>query len=645
MEKNSQENIPVAATNGPLPTVLIVEDDVSLNRLISITLEREGFKTNQAMNGADALLAARTLPGAIILLDYRLPDMNAHQIMTTLREEKIETPVIITTGNGDEKIAVEMMKLGALDYIVKEPNFFDKLPRIIRHALDAIAKEKELARSEMARRNSEAKYRELYQGMLDGFVVVDMAGKIIESNQAFCNMLGYSAEEIRGLSYINLTPEKWHAFEKYIVENQILQRGYSNVYEKEYRRKDGTVFPIELRTVLLKDNAGNPSGMWGIIRDITERKQAEEKQKKLEEQIRQSQKLEAIGQLSSGVAHDFNNLLGGIMGHAELLKMHLSEGSDLLRHTGSIISSCVKAADLTKQLLTFARKAPVELQKIDMNTFIKQVVGLMERTIDRRIEIAVNALLNIAINARDAMPEGGRLSITSETVDLDEDALANEHFKVVKGPYIRIIVEDTGTGMSKAIKDRIFEPFFTTKEVGKGTGLGLASVYGCVKQHNGYITVDSHLGIGTQFNFFFPAIKSAGPIASVKEEEALIPGKGALLVVDDEPVYHEVLNQLFSGLGYTVHCCANGPDAVAFYREHSATIDVVILDMNMPKMNGLHCFWRLKEINANVKVIVATGYGENKDRATMQNEGVRAFVQKPYRAAELAKKIAELMGA
>ena len=656
------KSTPNSATNEPLPTVLIVEDDVSLNRLISITLEREGFKTNQAMNGADALLAARTLPGAIILLDYRLPDMNAHQIMTTLREEKIETPVIITTGNGDEKIAVEMMKLGALDYIVKEPNFFDKLPRIIRHALDAIAKEKELARSEMARRNSEAKYRELYQGMLDGFVVVDMAGKIIESNQAFCNMLGYSAEEIRGLSYINLTPEKWHAFEKYIVENQILQRGYSNVYEKEYRRKDGTVFPIELRTVLLKDNAGNPSGMWGIIRDITERKQAEEKQKKLEEQIRQSQKLEAIGQLSSGVAHDFNNLLGGIMGHAELLKMHLSEGSDLLRHTGSIISSCVKAADLTKQLLTFARKAPVELQKIDMNTFIKQVVGLMERTIDRRIEIAVNVqkepafisgdlnqlentLLNIAINARDAMPEGGRLSITSETVDLDEDALANEHFKVVKGPYIRIIVEDTGTGMSKAIKDRIFEPFFTTKEVGKGTGLGLASVYGCVKQHNGYITVDSHLGIGTQFNFFFPAIKSAGPIASVKEEEALIPGKGALLVVDDEPVYHEVLNQLFSGLGYTVHCCANGPDAVAFYREHSATIDVVILDMNMPKMNGLHCFWRLKEINANVKVIVATGYGENKDRATMQNEGVRAFVQKPYRAAELAKKIAELMGA
>jgi CheY-like chemotaxis protein len=296
-----------------------------------------------------------------------------------------------------------------------------------------------------------------------------------------------------------------------------------------------------------------------------------------------------------------------------------------------------------------------------MNTFIKQVVGLMERTIDRRIEIAVNVqkepafisgdlnqlentLLNIAINARDAMPEGGRLSITSETVDLDEDALANEHFKVVKGPYIRIIVEDTGTGMSKVTKDRIFEPFFTTKEVGKGTGLGLASVYGCVKQHNGYITVDSHLGIGTQFNIYLPEIKSTNKIDGKKEDATLVSGKGALLVVDDEPVFSEVLKEIFGGIGYTVHCCANGAEAVAFYNERNSEIQVVILDMNMPKMNGLHCFRRLKEINANVKVIVSTGYGDNKDRATMQNEGVRTFVQKPYRAAELAKKIAELIG-
>ncbi|MGB7568472.1 MAG: response regulator, partial [Chitinivibrionales bacterium] len=442
------------------------------------------------------------------------------------------------------------------------------------------------------------------------------------------------------------------------VVEALKKHGRIDNFETQFMTKNGNIVDGLMSAAIIEIDG--ITHILNISRDVTERKKAEKKQKQLEEQLRQSQKLEAIGQLSSGVAHDFNNLLGGIMGHAELLKLHLSEGSDLLRHAAGIISSCVKAADLTKQLLTFARKAPVEFKKIDVNSFIKEAAGIMERTIDRRVEIAVtiqkeplfisgdrnqleNALLNIAINARDAMPEGGKLSIISETMDLDKNALANGHFEVVEGTYIRIIVEDTGTGMSKAIKDRIFEPFFTTKDVGKGTGLGLASVYGCVKQHNGYITVDSHLGIGTQFNIYLPVIKSTGPVDGVKEESALNPGKGGLLVVDDEAVYGDILREIFGELGYTVHCCMNGAEAVAFYRERFSAIQVVILDMNMPKMNGLDCFRRLKEINANVKVIVSTGYGENKDRATMQSEGVRAFVQKPYRTAELANKIKELM--
>jgi two-component system, cell cycle sensor histidine kinase and response regulator CckA len=787
MEKISQENIPDSTLNENAPTVLVVEDDVGLNRLTCKILEREGIKTHHALNGNDAISAARTLRDGIILLDYCLPDMNGQQMIIALREEKIGTPVIVMTGHGDERTAVEIMKLGARDYIIKEPDFITRVPRIIRRTFDAIAKEKELARSEVVLRESEekfrkvfftcpdlisinrladgmfisvnkgfeqlsgysekdvagktslelkmwknpddrkkvveslrangrienyetqyitkngnivdglmsaaiieidgishilnisrditerkqaedklqkseAKYRELYENMLDAFVMVDMAGRIIEFNQAYVNLVGYSAEEIRTLTYIDLIPEKWHAAEKKIVENQIIKRGYSDVYEKEYRRKDGTLVSIELRTILLRDASEDPIGMWGIIRDITERKRAGEKQKKLEEQLRQSQKLEAIGQLSSGVAHDFNNLLGGIMGHAELLKMHLSEGSDLLRHTASIISSCTKAADLTKQLLTFARKAPVELVKVDPNAIIKHIMGIMERTIDRRIEIIVNlqehppfisgdrnqlenALLNIAINARDAMPEGGRLTIISEAVDLNKTSLSDEHFEVKEGPYVKISIADTGFGMSKETQGRIFEPFFTTKEVGKGTGLGLASVYGCVKQHNGYITVESREGKGAQFNVYLPVIKSTRPMAGVTEESTLIPGKGTLLVVDDERAYHEILKEIFGGLGYTVHCCADGVEAVTFYREHNSAIHVVILDLNMPKMNGLDCFRRLKEINANVKVIVSSGYGENTDRAAMQTEGVSAFVQKPYRAADLAEKIKELMGA
>jgi CheY-like chemotaxis protein len=312
-------------------------------------------------------------------------------------------------------------------------------------------------------------------------------------------------------------------------------------------------------------------------------------------------------------------------------------------------------------LLSFARKAPVELQKIDLNAFLKQVVGLMDRTIDRRIEIVTdiqeqpafisgdrnqleNALLNIAINARDAMPGGGHLCISTETVDLKKNALPDEHGEVAEGEYARISIADTGTGMSKEIRERIFEPFFTTKEMGKGTGLGLASVYGCVKQHNGYIAVDSQVGKGTQFNLYFPIAGSSEPVSGQKSE-ILVHGKGTLLVVDDEPVFHEILTKIFTGLGYGVHCCAGGAEAVEYYREHASGIAVVILDMNMPKMSGLQCFRHLKEINPGARVIVASGYGDNSDREAMQKQGVRAFIQKPYKAVELSMKIAELIRA
>ena len=705
---NAKKNVPEETKE-----ILIVEDSPTQAEQLKYLLEQYGYTVLAASSGKQALALLDKHKPLLVVSDIVMPEMDGYELCRQIKSAKVrqDIPVILLTSLSDAEDVLNGLECGADNFITKPYNE----EYLLSHVEQIIASRKLLKNERVRvgieimfggkRRFVTADQQQMLSLLISTYEEAVRKNADLVKTQNMYKLLNERLEDMveeRTAALTNEVAERkqleaeatilarfpsenpnpvlridkngallfaneastclftgWGCKDKSVVPD-ILKKFCRSASEKNLREIHEVACSEWIYSLDIVPFAGsNYVNIYG--NDITERKQAEEKQKKLEEQLRQSQKLEAIGQLSSGVAHDFNNLLGGIMGHAELLKMHLSEGSDLLRHTTSIISSCVKAADLTKQLLTFARKAPVELQKIDMNTFIKQVVGLMERTIDRRIEIAVNVqkepafisgdlnqlentLLNIAINARDAMPEGGRLSITSETVDLDEDALANEHFKVVKGPYIRIIVEDTGTGMSKVTKDRIFEPFFTTKEVGKGTGLGLASVYGCVKQHNGYITVDSHLGIGTQFNIYLPEIKSTNKIDGKKEDATLVSGKGALLVVDDEPVYHEVLNQLFSGLGYTVHCCANGPDAVAFYREHSATIDVVILDMNMPKMNGLHCFWRLKEINANVKVIVATGYGENKDRATMQNEGVRAFVQKPYRAAELAKKIAELIG-
>jgi PAS domain S-box-containing protein len=497
---------------------------------------------------------------------------------------------------------------------------------------------------------------------IDGILVVDGNGMMISFNRRFVDMWGLSLDVVESKSderALQSVIEKLTDPEEFMGKVKHLYNARKETSRDDITLKDGRTF--DRYSAPMFGVGEKYYGRVWYFRDITDRKQAEEKQKKLENQLRQSQKLEAIGQLSSGVAHDFNNLLGGIMGHAELLKMSLNPESPLMRHPEVIISACEKAADLTRQLLSFARKAPVEFRKLDLNAFLKQVVGLMDRTIDRRIEIVTNipeqaafisgdrnqlenALLNIAINARDAMPEGGHLCISLKTVDLSKVVLPDEHAEIIEGPYARISIVDTGTGMSNEIKDRIFEPFFTTKEVGKGTGLGLASAYGCVKQHKGYIAVQSQVGRGTQFDLYFPIVVSGGPAAGQKSE-ILVRGKGTLLVVDDEPVFHEILTKIFTGLGYGVRCCAGGAEAVEYYREHASGIAVVVLDMNMPKMSGRQCFRLLKEINPEVRAIIASGYGDNSDRAALQEEGVRAIIQKPYKAVELSMKIAELVGA
>jgi two-component system, cell cycle sensor histidine kinase and response regulator CckA len=479
-------------------------------------------------------------------------------------------------------------------------------------------------------------------------------------NRAGEELLGYDRTVLLGKNNLDLFPAE-QAAHFMAKDREVLdgEAGMLDIPEEPILTAKKGQRLLHTRKVCIRGADGTTKYLLGISEDITERKQAEENQKKLEEQLRQSQKLEAVGQLSSGVAHDFNNLLGGIMGHAELVKRDLPPGSESLTHSASIITLCEKAADLTRQLLSFARKAPVEFRKIDLSSFIKQVAGLLEHTIDRSIQICVeikapsifilgdrnqleNAILNIAINARDAMPGGGHLSMVLETVTIEKQMIPEMSFEAVKGPYALLSIADTGTGMSKEIKDRIFEPFFTTKEVGKGTGLGLASVYGCVKQHNGHINVESLEDIGTRFDLYFP-ISTSDTSVSLKEEGLPLPGKGRLLLVDDEAVFHENFTKFFEPLGYTMHCCSDGIEAVEYFRKNYPTIDVVILDMNMPKMSGLLCFRSLKNINPHVKVIVSSGYGENEDRTAMRDEGVGVFMQKPYNTASLAKKIKELI--
>jgi PAS domain S-box-containing protein len=508
---------------------------------------------------------------------------------------------------------------------------------------------------------SEERFRILFEHAADIILQLEITPSGIPvirgANSATFRILGYKRDELIGQPVSFINEAVTDSSKQFKERRQIVLSSTGKVFEARHRCKDGTIREFECSVTEMK--IGSKTFGISVERDITERKLSEAKREELEAQLLQSQKLEAIGQLSGGVAHDFNNLLGVIMGYAELMKMNLDTAVDLERYVQQIISTCAKGAALTKQLLSFARKAPIEFINVDLNHIIKNVVEIIKRTMDRRIEIVLdlqeqpavvsgdwsqleNVFLNIAINARDAMPEGGRLSITVKTVESSQVVLPDGDSKTIEGPYVRISIADTGTGMSREIKEHIFEPFFTTKGVGKGTGLGLASVYGCIKQHFGHITLESQEGKGTEFTIYLPTIPSTGAIERLKEAATLLPGTGTLLVVDDETTYHEILTEIFQGLGYTVHCCADGAEAVAFYREHTSTTDIVILDINMPKMNGPQCLLHLKEINPRVKVIVTSGYGDSSELEAMRKEGVSAFVHKPYRAAELAKKIAEV---
>jgi two-component system, cell cycle sensor histidine kinase and response regulator CckA len=679
----------------------LIVDDIQENLyLLQVLLSANGFDVEQASNGLEALERARRAPPDMIISDILMPVMDGYALCRAWKEdERLKNiPFIFYSATYTEPKDQEFaLKLGADRFFIKpiEPDKFlallleikndyeagkfvspsqpIKAPEYLKEYNAALIRKLEdkmlqiekgnrileqdiveQKQTEEALRASEEKWRLLVRTIPDYVAVHDREGRFEYLNRYAA---GYSEQDVIGKSlYDFVSPESKELFEKKFEECLLFSRVLE--FESQAMGDNGVMRDYDTFLVPIRQQDAVVNIMV-ISRDVTERKLAEEKQKKLEDQLRQSQKLEAIGQLSSGVAHDFNNLLGGIMGHAELAKQYPTAGPELLNRCASIITLCEKAADLTRQLLSFARKAPVEFREIDLCSFIKQVTGLLERTIDRSIQIVSelkaeslfiladrnqleNALLNIAINARDAMPQGGRLCITLESVDLDNTILPGEQFETKKGSYADISIADTGTGMSEEIKDRIFEPFFTTKEIGKGTGLGLASVYGCVKQHNGYITVKSQVGKGTRFDLYFP-IAPSGQLLSQKEEGRLLPGKGSLLLVDDETVYHENLTKIFEPLGYSVHCCSDGVKAVEYFRINHSTIDVVILDMNMPKMSGLQCFRRLKEINPNVKVIVASGYGENEDRATLRNEGVAAFVQKPCSSAELAKEIAKLV--
>ena len=519
----------------------------------------------------------------------------------------------------------------------------------------------ERKRAEEALRQSEEKYRTILENIQDGYLEVDLAGHLTFVNNAECRNLGYTSEKLIGMNYRQYTDETT-ARKLYQTFNGVYRTGESlKVLDVEVIRKDGTKAVNEISVSLIRDSEGKPIGFRGVSRDVTERKRAEEEMATLQEQLRQSQKMEAIGKLAGGVAHDFNNLLTVIQGYSELILKGLNSDNRLCQDVREILNASERASSLTRQLLAFSRKQVLQPKVLDLNLHVSNMDKMLRRMIGEDIELVTllakdlgrikadpgqieQVILNLAVNAKDAMLSGGKLTIETANVELDENYVRS-HIIVTPGSYVILSVSDTGVGMTPEIKERIFEPFFTTKEKGKGTGLGLSTVYGIVHQSGGNIWVYSEPGLGTTFKIYLPRIEEGtASLRPAAVSTKPLGGSETILLVEDEEMVRKLACTVLEKNGYRVLEAPNGEEALRIAQEHSAKqIHLMITDVVMPRMSGRELADCLESVRPEMKVLYMSGYTDD----AIIHHGVLdpgiAYIQKPFAPDVLALKVREVL--
>ncbi len=482
----------------------------------------------------------------------------------------------------------------------------------------------------------------------ESIIVTNSAGIIEYVNPAFEKITGYSRHEVMGRNIALLDSGKHSkTFFSSIIDT--LQRGEIWQGRMVNKRSDHSLYEIEATVSPIKNKVGEITNTVSVQRDVSN-------EVRLERQLRQAQKMEAIGTLAGGIAHDFNNLLMGIQGNISLSLLDIEPDTLLVKNLKKIEQYVQNGVDLTKQLLGFARGGKYNIRLLNIDELIKEqnlMFGRTNKNVIFKNEADADlwsveadrgqieqVLMNLYLNALQAMPGGGTLTTQTTNVSIDKDQYSPYYVKA--GKYIKITIADTGVGMDEDIQQRIFDPFFTTKEMGRGTGLGLASVYGIVKNHEGFIKVFSKKGQGTKFKVYFPASVKAVPDQK-KVNEKFVQGRETVLLVDDEEMIIDVGERMLKKLGYRVFTARDGQEAIEIFKQHQAKIDLIILDMIMPQMGGGETFDRIKKIQAGAKVLLSSGFSINGQASEILNRGCNGFIQKPFNLQNLSQNLRAIL--
>jgi two-component system, cell cycle sensor histidine kinase and response regulator CckA len=520
----------------------------------------------------------------------------------------------------------------------------------------------EQKKAEEALRQNEEKYRMIAENVYDMIWTTDLNLVCTYVSPSVFRITGFTPQEFQKKPINEMaTPESIAMVGKLLAEELVkeksgnVDKGRSKTIEFEMVTKKGGTVWVEASATFTRDTSGNVTGVLGVTRDISERKQSEKEKARLEEQLLQAQKMESVGRLAGGVAHDFNNMLSVILGYSELIKLNLSESDPLMIDMMEIEKAATRSRDITRQLLAFSRKQIIAPMLVDLNGLITSIQKTLSRLIGEDIDLQFfptdglwkikfdpsqmqQILINLAANARDAMPNGGKLTIETRKIYLDE-AYCKMQIGISPGHYVLLGVSDDGVGMNKETLQNVFEPFFTTKETGKGTGLGLATVYGIVKQNDGFINVYSEPGKGTSFKIYIPRNIEEGEVSEEVEEAVVASGSGTVLLVEDDDMVRKMTTEMLEAIGYTVLPTGDPSEALTLCEKDDIHIDLLITDVIMPGMSGKELRDRIEANRPEIKVLFMSGYTSNVivHRGVLE-DGVH-FVQKPFSMSDLARNV------